>query len=363
MIRNIIFDWSGTLVDDLGAVWRATNHVFRRAGLPELTLERFRAEFTLPFTGFYERYTPHIPLPKLEEWFHGHYRTIQETICELPHARAFLQWCRDRGIRTFLLSTIHRDHFATQAAATGFEAFLDRAYIEILDKRTKILELLAENGLKAGETLFIGDMQHDVETAKHGGVFSCAVLTGYTGLDQLRASEPDVIVEHLGELQRILERGAWELTPAAQSGAEITATRRQPTVTVGGLIFNPADQVLMIRTNKWSNKWGIPGGKIRFAEPSLDALRREIKEETNLDVQDVRFVVAQDCIHSREFYRDEHFILLNYTCACDGTQEVVLNDEAQEYQWITLTDALDLNLNQPTRTLICEVLRMKSQPL
>ena len=36
MIRNIIFDWSGTLVDDLPAVLQATNHVFRLAGIPPL---------------------------------------------------------------------------------------------------------------------------------------------------------------------------------------------------------------------------------------------------------------------------------------------------------------------------------------
>ena len=33
MIRNIIFDWSGTLVDDLPAVWKATNYVLTRAEL------------------------------------------------------------------------------------------------------------------------------------------------------------------------------------------------------------------------------------------------------------------------------------------------------------------------------------------
>ena len=33
MIRNMIFDWSGTLVDDLPAVWSATNHVLTPAGL------------------------------------------------------------------------------------------------------------------------------------------------------------------------------------------------------------------------------------------------------------------------------------------------------------------------------------------
>lgn len=357
MIRHIIFDWSGTLVDDLPAVWKATNHVFRQAGLAELTLDQFRAEFQLPFSGFYQRYLPHIPLPQLEEWFHGYYRQIQDSVVELPYARHFLELCRERGIGTFLLSTIHRDHFATQSELTGFHRFIGRAYIEIWDKREKILEILAENNLRPDETLFVGDMQHDIETAKHGGVFSCAVLTGYTALDQLRSSQPDLIVEHLGELRTHLERNQWTLR-AGGSGA-VDMASRLPTVTVGALIFNRAGQVLMIRTNKWSNLWGIPGGKIRFGEASIDALRREIKEETNLEIGEIRFVLVQDCIQSKEFYRDEHFVLLNYTCVCEGDPVVKLNEEAQEFRWLSMDEAMRLELNRPTRTLLCAALELQ----
>ena len=99
VIRNIIFDWSGTLVDDLPAVWAATNHVLRQAGIPEMTLERFRAEFCLPFTRFYERYTPDVPLAQLEEWFHGHFREAQDSVQPLPHAREFLEVHAGHGRR------------------------------------------------------------------------------------------------------------------------------------------------------------------------------------------------------------------------------------------------------------------------
>ncbi|MEP6664374.1 MAG: HAD hydrolase-like protein, partial [Verrucomicrobiota bacterium] len=188
MIRNIIFDWSGTLVDDLPAVFRATNFVFGQAGIDALTLEQFRAEFCLPFKNFYDRYTPKVEMAQLEVWFHSHFKQVQDSVVELPHTRDFLKFCRARRIRTFLLSTVHRDHYAVQAKTTGLGEFIDKPYVEILDKRTKIKEILEENGLAANETMFIGDMQHDVETAKHGGVFSCAVLTGYNRLEQLRAS-------------------------------------------------------------------------------------------------------------------------------------------------------------------------------
>ena len=354
MIRNIIFDWSGTLVDDLPAVLHASNHVFRLAGVPELTLDQFRAEFCLPFKKFYDRYVPHIALPQLETWFHGAFRQSQHLVRELPHARAFLEACRARGLRTFLLSSVHRDHYAAQAAETGFGVFLDHPYIEVWDKRAKIHELLATHGLVPDETLFIGDMEHDIETARHGGVHAVAVLTGYNGLDQLRASRPDLIVEHLGELQELLERQGFELHPTA--GGAAPRGHAGPVATVGALIFNPAGEVLMVRTRKWSNLWGIPGGKIKLGERSVDALRRELKEETNLDVTRVAFVLVQDCIHSREFYRDAHFLLLNYTCECLPPAEVKLNAEAEEFRWLAPVAALELPLNQPTRTLLVHVL-------
>ena len=131
---------------------------------------------------------------------------MQDDVTRLPHARDFLVFCRKRGIRTFVFSTVSPHYFALQAKASGFDQLIDRPTREFGINGLKIAELLAENQLAAGETLFIGDMQHDVETAKHGGIDSCAVLTGYNRLDQLRASEPDVIVEHLGELRANPER-------------------------------------------------------------------------------------------------------------------------------------------------------------
>ena len=85
--------------------------------------------------------------------------------------------------------------------------------------------------------------------------------------------------------------------------------------------------------------------------------RRELKEETNLDLGDIEFVLVQDCIESKEFYRREHFILLNYTCNCPGDQRVKLNEEAKDFRWVTMAEAASMPLNQPTRRLIDEVLR------
>jgi phosphoglycolate phosphatase len=361
VIRNIIFDWSGTLVDDLPAVLQASNFVLTQAGKAEMTLEQFRAEFSLPFTRFYNRHTPHVPTEQLEEWFHAAFKRAQTAVCELPHAREFLKFCRAKKLRLFLLSSVHSDHYRVQSDVTGFGTFLEKPYVGVWDKREKIHDILQENRLLPNETLFIGDMQHDIETARHGGVHSCAVLTGYNTLEQLRGAKPELIVEHLSELRDILEKNDfhWE-KPHPFSGAE--TLHSVPVATVGGLIFNSSNEVLMIRTHKWSNLWGIPGGKIKYGETSEAALRREILEETGLKISNIEFILVQDCIHSKEFYRDAHFVLLNYICRCPGKNpEVKLNEEGREYRWLSLADAKKLKLNKPTKILIEAVVKHQKQ--
>lgn len=349
MIHNIIFDWSGTLVDDLPAVWETTNEVLSDFGLPTLTKAQFQAQFCLPFEKFYRACAVEIPLAKLEERFHARFPARQDAVVALPHARQFLEFCRRRNLRTFVLSSVISDYYQVQSVATGLGEFIDHAHLGVRDKCHEIHALLRCHRLNPPETLFVGDMEHDMEAARHGGVHSCAVLTGYNHLEQLRASAPDLIVEHLGELQKCLDQNALQFPPRHPELVESTG---QPVVTVGALIHDDSGQVLMVRTRKWSSLWGIPGGKVKYGETMEAALRREIREETNLEIEDIRFVLVQDCIHSNEFYREAHFVLVNFTARRTGSNPVQLNDEAQEHRWLPLKEAMELDLNRPTRVLL-----------
>src|SRR4030095_9505255 len=204
-------------------------------------------------------------------------------------------------------------------------------------------------------TLFIGDMEHDIETSRHGGIASCAVLTGYNSLEQLREAGPNLIVEQLGELKLILERQGMRLSPTDAGRPQDV----HPIPTVGALVMDERDHLLMVRTHKWSDLWGRPGDKIKRGETAEAALRRELMEETGLEISDAHFVLVQDCIQSPEFYRDAHFVLLNYTCRVSGATEVRLNEEAQEFRWVTMEEAYRLQLNTPPRVLL-EIVRSRN---
>ena len=205
MLRNLIFDWSGTLADDLGPVVDATNLIFRHFGKPELLLEDFREKFRLPFDSFYEELLPDVALAELDALYHQHFADRQHAVGLLPHALEFLRFCHGSGRRLFLLSTIKQAHFAEQSARLGVAHFFERAYVGIMDKRERIAGILADNNLAAAETAFIGDMVHDVETARHGGVIAIATLTGFDSREKLSRANPDVMVRDLGELQKLLE--------------------------------------------------------------------------------------------------------------------------------------------------------------
>lgn len=349
MFRNLIFDWSGTLVDDLSPVIEATNAVLAKYSIPPLDRESFRRVFRLPYREFYAELLPNIPLEELEAHFRPAFDAAVTPVTVLPYAREKLEWCSALGIRAFVLTSMDTVAFERQMDDFGLRHHFEATYSGVLDKRELIHQLLATHDLDPAETAFVGDMTHDVETARHGGISSIAVLTGYNHAELLATVRPDITVPDLGVLRNMLDR----------------RRRRKiarPIATVGAVVHDGHGHILLVRTHKWSNLWGLPGGKIERGESSTDALLREILEETGIFIVDIQFVLVQDCIDSPEFVKPAHFILLNYVARA-LTTAVRLNHEAEEYRWISPAAAFTLDLNQPTRILLTEVLERDLIPL
>jgi nucleoside triphosphatase len=129
-----------------------------------------------------------------------------------------------------------------------------------------------------------------------------------------------------------------------------------PEPTVGVLIFNPRGELLLLQSHKWRGKYVVPGGHIELGESAVEAVRRETREETGLEVDDIRFLCWQEFIYDELFWKPGHFIFLDYTCKTDDSQ-VVLNDEAEAFLWAEPRGALaQLDLDPYTAKAIRQYL-------
>ncbi len=221
MFRNLIFDWSGTLVDDLGPVIEATNAVLEQYDIAPLDREGFRRHFRLPYREFYADILPNVPLEDLEAHFRPAFDAAITPVTLLPHVREKLAWCAAAGIRTFVLTSMDSTAFERQLHAFGLRHHFEATYSGVVDKREIIHQILETHGLDPTETALVGDMTHDMETARHGGIASIAVLTGYNHPEILAQARPDLTVSDLGALRRLLDRRPHASRPASAADATL----------------------------------------------------------------------------------------------------------------------------------------------
>jgi len=80
--------------------------------------------------------------------------------------------------------------------------------------------------------------------------------------------------------------------------------------------------------------WDIPGGRIEIGTKLIDNLRREVKEETQLEItSEPTLIAAQDIIPNEE----KHVVRLTYFARADG-EPVLDTEENIEYKWVSLAE-------------------------
>ena len=132
-----------------------------------------------------------------------------------------------------------------------------------------------------------------------------------------------------------------------------------PEPTVGAIILNPSNKILLCKSKKWNNKFVIPGGHIERGETMEDALKREVREETGLEIFDIELISLQESIFSETFAEERHFIFIDFICRTHSST-VTLNDEADDYLWADLDEIPELDLGGYTRQFFSEYLNKNS---
>ena len=118
--------------------------------------------------------------------------------------------------------------------------------------------------------------------------------------------------------------------------------KKYPLVVTGAFIFNDKEELFLMKSPQWNDKYICPGGKIEIGESIEKATKREIKEETNIDIEKVELMGVLEGLDVDKYLNKgyKHLIFLNNKAKVKKAKKIVLNDEGTEYRWKSISEWL-----------------------
>ena len=111
-----------------------------------------------------------------------------------------------------------------------------------------------------------------------------------------------------------------------------------PEVVVGVFIQNKKGEIALFKSSKWKNIWIQPGGHIEYGEKLEDAVKRETKEETDLDI------IVLNPLRTHYFTREDGQLIIMITYICrlvdDKKIDIRLSKEHTDFRWIGIDNIL-----------------------
>jgi 8-oxo-dGTP diphosphatase len=133
----------------------------------------------------------------------------------------------------------------------------------------------------------------------------------------------------------------------------------RPILGVGAVILD-GDRVLLVRRGHepLKGEWSLPGGAVELGETLAEALRREVSEETGLEIRIGPVVDVIDRVHRTADGRIEyHFVVVDYLCAPRGGRLTPASD-ADEACWAPIVDLGRYRLTDQAAAVIAKAAAM-----
>ena len=140
----------------------------------------------------------------------------------------------------------------------------------------------------------------------------------------------------------------WRRFPTKLKRWTMSLSHPRFSVTAGAVITDDRGRVLLLKHRfRPGSGWGIPGGYINKGEQAEDALRRELREEAGLELQDVAVLTTRT-------FRKPQQVEIVFVCRAVGDPQQ-LNYEIQKAEWFSL-DQLPASLPKDQLELVKRVL-------
>lgn len=126
-----------------------------------------------------------------------------------------------------------------------------------------------------------------------------------------------------------------------------------PVAAVGGVVLD-GDRVLLVKRAlpPRQGEWSLPGGQLELGESLSDGVRREIREETGLDVEVGPVVEVFDRVHRDEAGRIRfHFVIVDFVCRVRGGT-LRAGDDAADARWVARGEVAALRVNTVAAAVI-----------
>ena len=214
MYQNVIFDLDGTLLNTINDLADAANWVCVNHGWPTHTVEEYKQYVGNGMTKLAQRFVPtdwRTPagIKQILDEFMPYYDAHKEDkTAPYPGIPDLLHELKGAGVNIAVLSnkahslvpSILENYFPgvfsyTQGAVDGIPTKPDP---------TLLHRLMKEMGASQESTLFVGDSNVDVRTAKNGGLTCCGVLWGFRGREELEQEGADFLAENTDELKQLI---------------------------------------------------------------------------------------------------------------------------------------------------------------
>ena len=205
----IIWDWNGTLLNDLGLCVSSINTLLEKRKLPILNQEKYKEVFSFPVQDYYEAigfdFTREaFEVPALE--FIDLYETGVENCTLQNGALDVLRFFEEKETRQFVLSAMHQEMLIKTLSYNGIFRFFEG--VEGLgdhfavSKVERGQQLINQFNIDRKNTWIIGDTIHDFEVAQELEIRCILIADGHHSKERLKSTGA-LVLNNLFEIKNV----------------------------------------------------------------------------------------------------------------------------------------------------------------
>ena len=205
--KAIIWDYNGTLLDDLSIGVQSINQMLTKRKLPLLSEESYREVFTFPVKKYYE--TVGFNFNK-EDWdvtakeFIALYTSLLPDSTIFPEAIQLLSHFKTLGKKQFILSAMEQNMLNDSVKTENIGPFFSEVSgIDNIYASSKIengIKMIQKHQLAPKEVCLLGDTVHDYEVSQELGCRCILIAAGHQSFKKLKQTGCPIVVNHLNDI-------------------------------------------------------------------------------------------------------------------------------------------------------------------